>query len=296
MKKILCCFIGIVLTAISSLGQDFTDGPLTGVSEHISSVKGKAILAGKNKKSLQLRVLCYNIHHAEGVDGKLDLPRIARVILSAKPDLVALGEGIASIRPRSQFGFATNHRGTSLSAPLISGVAALLIQAFPRVAATDLVSILRNTASNSAQPNNEVGYGIVRAELAHQSLLDKFLHVGQPEPIPVDEKKFLKTLFGRIKSPLIRPNYPNPFNAETWIPFSLPTNGNVQISIYDFAGYLVQKLRVGECAAGDYLDTNQAVYWDGRDKSGQAITSGNYFAVLSVDGKIYPAMKMTLQE
>lgn len=213
-----------------------------------------------------------------------------------KPDLVALGEGIASIRPRSQFGFATNHRGTSLSAPLISGVAALLIQAFPRVTATDLVSILRNTASNSAQPNNEVGYGVVRAELAHQSLLDKFLHVGQPEPILIDKKKSLKTLFGQIKSPLIRPNYPNPFNAETWIPFSLPANGNVQISIYDFAGYLVQKMRIGECDAGDYLDTNQAVYWDGRDKSGQAITSGNYFAVLSVDGRIYPAMKMTLQE
>ena len=100
----------------------------------------------------------------------------------------------------------------------------------------------------------------------------------------------------QIKSPLIRPNYPNPFNAETWIPFSLPANGNVQISIYDFAGYLVQKMRIGECDAGDYLDPNQAVYWDGRDKSGQAITSGNYFAVLSVDGRIYPAMKMTLQE
>jgi endonuclease/exonuclease/phosphatase family metal-dependent hydrolase len=41
---------------------------------------------------LRLRVLSYNIHHAEGVDGKLDLERIARVIASAKPDLVALQE------------------------------------------------------------------------------------------------------------------------------------------------------------------------------------------------------------
>lgn len=39
-----------------------------------------------------IRILSYNIHHGEGVDGKLDLPRIARVILSAKPDLVALQE------------------------------------------------------------------------------------------------------------------------------------------------------------------------------------------------------------
>ena len=41
---------------------------------------------------MRLRVLCYNIHHAAGVDGKLDVPRIARVIQSVKPDLVALQE------------------------------------------------------------------------------------------------------------------------------------------------------------------------------------------------------------
>jgi len=41
---------------------------------------------------VRLRVLSYNIHHAEGVDRKLDLERIAAVILSAEPDLVALQE------------------------------------------------------------------------------------------------------------------------------------------------------------------------------------------------------------
>lgn len=40
----------------------------------------------------QLRVLSYNIHHAEGVDQKLDLERIANVILSVKPDIIALQE------------------------------------------------------------------------------------------------------------------------------------------------------------------------------------------------------------
>lgn len=41
---------------------------------------------------LRLIVLSYNIHHAAGVDGKLDVERIARVIQSVKPDLVALQE------------------------------------------------------------------------------------------------------------------------------------------------------------------------------------------------------------
>ena len=39
-----------------------------------------------------LRILSYNVHHCEGVDGKLDVERIARVIESARPDLVALQE------------------------------------------------------------------------------------------------------------------------------------------------------------------------------------------------------------
>ncbi|MEE3369979.1 MAG: endonuclease/exonuclease/phosphatase family protein [Planctomycetota bacterium] len=40
----------------------------------------------------RVRVLSYNIHHAEGVDGELDLARIAKVIRSVSPDVVALQE------------------------------------------------------------------------------------------------------------------------------------------------------------------------------------------------------------
>jgi endonuclease/exonuclease/phosphatase family metal-dependent hydrolase len=39
-----------------------------------------------------LRVLTYNIHHGEGTDGKVDLPRIAKVIRGTDPDVVALQE------------------------------------------------------------------------------------------------------------------------------------------------------------------------------------------------------------
>jgi endonuclease/exonuclease/phosphatase family metal-dependent hydrolase len=40
----------------------------------------------------RLRILSYNIHHGEGTDGKIDLPRLAKVIQSARPDLVAVQE------------------------------------------------------------------------------------------------------------------------------------------------------------------------------------------------------------
>jgi endonuclease/exonuclease/phosphatase family metal-dependent hydrolase len=39
-----------------------------------------------------IRVMSYNIHHGEGLDGKLDLERIAKLILDAKADIVGLQE------------------------------------------------------------------------------------------------------------------------------------------------------------------------------------------------------------
>jgi endonuclease/exonuclease/phosphatase family metal-dependent hydrolase len=44
------------------------------------------------EKHQVLRVLSYNIHHGEGMDGKIDIERIANVISKENPDLVALQE------------------------------------------------------------------------------------------------------------------------------------------------------------------------------------------------------------
>ena len=44
------------------------------------------------EKHQVLRVLSYNIHHGEGMDGKIDIERIAKVISTENPDLVALQE------------------------------------------------------------------------------------------------------------------------------------------------------------------------------------------------------------
>lgn len=42
--------------------------------------------------SAVIRVMSYNIHHGEGLDQKLDLPRIAKLILDERADIVALQE------------------------------------------------------------------------------------------------------------------------------------------------------------------------------------------------------------
>lgn len=60
----------------------------------LNSLASVLLLAGAAAAAppATVRVLTYNVHHGEGTDGKIDLPRIAAVIKAADPDLVALQE------------------------------------------------------------------------------------------------------------------------------------------------------------------------------------------------------------
>ena len=78
-------------------------------------------------------------------------------------------------------------------------------------------------------------------------------------------------------------NYPNPFNPETWIPYQLATDTDVQILIYDTRGSIVRRLGLGHQLAGIYTDRSQAAYWDGRNTLGEPVASGLYFYQLQTD-------------
>lgn len=73
-------------------GQGIAQDPATGALVGINRAKRQVVLAELPDAPLRIRVLTYNLHHGEGVDGKLDLERIARVIRDAQPDIVALQE------------------------------------------------------------------------------------------------------------------------------------------------------------------------------------------------------------
>lgn len=74
-------------------GQGIAHDPKTGGLVGIDRGKKLIVFAvAKEAMPQRLRLLSYNIHHGEGTDGKLDLERIARVIKSGRPDLVALQE------------------------------------------------------------------------------------------------------------------------------------------------------------------------------------------------------------
>jgi hypothetical protein len=72
-------------------------------------------------------------------------------------------------------------------------------------------------------------------------------------------------------------NYPNPFNPETWIPFELRAASEVEVRIYDMGGKTIRRLDLGYRESGYYTTRNEAIYWDGRNDSGEAAASGVYF-------------------
>ncbi len=72
-------------------------------------------------------------------------------------------------------------------------------------------------------------------------------------------------------------NAPNPFNPETWIPYQLAEDVDVTITIHDTTGHLIRTLDLGSNPAGLYTTKEKAAYWDGKNESGERVSSGIYF-------------------
>jgi subtilisin family serine protease len=78
---------------------------------------------------------------------------------------------------------------------------------------------------------------------------------------------------------LLEANQPNPFNADTLIPYRLPTAALVHVAVYDALGRQVRVLVDQVQPAGPYR-----VWWDGYDQSGRQVASGVYFCRLQAGG------------
>ena len=79
------------------------------------------------------------------------------------------------------------------------------------------------------------------------------------------------------KESALLPNYPNPFNPETWIPYQLAEGADVAIEIYSTSGRLIRVLELGYRNAGVHTTKQKAAYWDGRNDHGEPVSSGIYF-------------------
>ena len=85
-------------------------------------------------------------------------------------------------------------------------------------------------------------------------------------------------------------NYPNPFNPETTIRFSLENDAEVMVNIYNTRGQLVRSLVNGQKAAGMH-----SVVWNGMDDNGQSVSSGIYYYKMYA-GKYSSTRKMILMK
>jgi len=84
-----------------------------------------------------------------------------------KPDVVAQGRLVATLNWQYASGPAAA-AGTSASAPLVAGAAALLLQKHPCWSPMQVRDALRETASQADTPNNNYGWGIIDAFAAAQ--------------------------------------------------------------------------------------------------------------------------------
>ena len=91
------------------------------------------------------------------------------------------------------------------------------------------------------------------------------------------------------------PNYPNPFNPETWIPYQLAEPADVTLTLYDVNGRVVHTLDLGHQRAGIYKNRARAAYWDGRNTHGEPVASGVYFYTLST-GDFTATRKMLIRK
>lgn len=83
-------------------------------------------------------------------------------------------------------------------------------------------------------------------------------------------------------------NYPNPFNPETIIEFSLPKEAVASVSVYSVTGQRIRTLASGPMSPGAH-----SLRWDGRDDSGRAVSSGAYIAEVRA-GNVRVAHRMMM--
>nr|MBC8232540.1 T9SS type A sorting domain-containing protein [bacterium] len=130
-------------------------------------------------------------------------------------------------------------------------------------------------------------------------LLTKAIEQLEAISLTKEQKQVLEQLKNLVFNQLIPkhtkllPNYPNPFNPETWIPFELASDSSVVVGIYNVKGELVRTLDLGVKEAGYYMDKTSAGHWDGRSQTGEQVASGLYFYTIKA-GKFIATRRMVM--
>jgi hypothetical protein len=169
-----------------------------------------------------------------------------------------------------------NGKVSALDAAWILQYTVGLIAEFPVKSNLNAPSDSRNSKSN---------FHAIRSEeelLADALVKIERLNLSKEQQAVVEQIKQLFPQLSPTQTTLL-PNYPNPFNPDTWLPYQISEDAQVTITIYNVRGQVVRILNVGRQKAGVYLTKDRAAYWNGRDNHGQEVTSGIYFYTLQVE-------------
>ena len=97
---------------------------------------------------------------------------------------------------------------------------------------------------------------------------------GQPQPLTL----------------ALKPNYPNPFNPSTTVPFEIAKAGRVRLTVFDLGGRQVAVLADGEYGMGYHEEV-----WLGKDAAGRQVPSGPYYLRLESGGQVRMRQMMLLK-
>lgn len=171
-------------------------------------------------------------------------------------DFMAPGENIYVALWDGEPGNFDYWRGTSFSAPIVSGLAALILSYNPDLKPWEVRDVIRA----GCVPVNQSGYGagIVNARSTIRQLIEhgRRAHSG-------------------LNTKVI--SYPNPFKADgsNEVTFeALSPSNNINIKIYTLSGRYVNEIK--------NIGTG-IVKWDGLDDSGKLCAPGTYLFVSNID-------------
>ena len=116
-----------------------------------------------------------------------------------------------------------------------------------------------------------------------------------PAPVDARVQAAPTAVIVRPNKTHLHPNYPNPFNPETWIPYQLAEPAEVTLTIYNINGRVVCDIDLGYQRAGIYESKSRAAYWNGRNAQGEPVASGVYFYTLKA-GDFSATRKMLIRK
>ena len=161
----------------------------------------------------------------------------------------------------------------------------------------DLVKVAGMIAATAAAPpmNSPALATLTTADV--QQWLSQTEQLNIIDPVSQRGIRFLEQLLTALtpKETALLPNYPNPFNPETWIPYQLAEPAEVTLTIYAVDGTVARTLALGHQSIGVYQDRHRAARWDGKNELGEPVASGVYFYMLTA-GEFKATRKMLIMK